>query len=335
MTCPEPVALARRPRPPAWLALERLGVRQLWELGRAGNALALRPGPLPVSSMPDSPRGPSLLDADVAAVRAGFDAAVDAEWERMVRDLPARVSLELHRRMLARHIHPGSRVLEIGAGPGRFTIALAELGARVTVTDLSEAQLSANRRHVLEAGAEATVDAWRRVDIRDLSMFDDATFDAVVAYGGPISYCFEAGGDALRGLFRVTRPGGMVLASVMSLLGSFRHLLAGVVAAEEEFGTEANDAVLATGDLRLLGRDGHTCQMYRSREVACLVERARGQLVEIAASNWASLGDQDAVARIAADPDRWVRFLNHEERACREPGALDGGTHILFAARPR
>src|SRR5581483_3942067 len=114
------------------------------------------------SSMPDSPSGLSPLDADVAAVRTGFDVSVDAEWERMVRDLPARVSLELHRRMLARHIRPGCRVLEIGAGPGRFTIALAELGARVTVTDLSEAQLAANRRRVLEAVAEAAVDARRQ-----------------------------------------------------------------------------------------------------------------------------------------------------------------------------
>jgi len=234
--------------------------------------------------MPDSLRSPSPLDADVAAVRTGFDASADAEWERMVRDLPARVSLELHRRMLARHIRPGCRVLEIGAGPGWFTIALAELGARVTVADLSDAQLLANRRHVVEAGAEAAVDARRQVDIRDLSMFDDATFDAVVAFGGPISYCFEAGGDALRGLFRVTRPGGMVLASVMSLLGSFRHLLAGVVAAEEEFGTAVNEAVLTTGDLRLLGGDGgHQCQMYRSREVLGLIEQAGGALVEIAA----------------------------------------------------
>jgi SAM-dependent methyltransferase len=285
--------------------------------------------------MADSLRDAAALDADVTAVRAGFDISVNAEWERMVRDLPAQVSLELHRRMLVRHLRQGHRVLEIGAGPGRFTTMLAELGARVTVTDLSEAQLAANRRHVVEAHAEAAIDAWRVVDARDLSMFADAEFDLTVAFGGPLSYCFEAGGDALRGLLRITRPGGAVLASVMSLLGTFRDSLAGIVAAEEEFGTTANNAVLNTGDLRLLGRDsGHICQMYRSRDIPGLVEQADGELIEIAASNWASLGDRDALARIAADPQRWETFLEHEERACQEPGALDGGTHILFAARP-
>jgi len=29
---------------------------------------------------------------------------------------------------------------------------------------------------------------------------------------------------------------------------------------------------------------------------------------------------------------RWSRFLEHEVAACAQPGALDGGTHILFAA---
>jgi hypothetical protein len=35
----------------------------------------------------------------------------------------------------------------------------------------------------------------------------------------------------------------------------------------------------------------------------------------------------------AADRDRWRRFLEHEIAACAEPGARDGGTHILFAVR--
>lgn len=120
----------------------------------------------------------------------------------------------------------------------------------------------------------------------------------------------------------------------MSLLGTFRHALAGVAAAEEEFGTTANNAVLETGDLRLLGREGHVCQMFRSWQIPELVGSAGGILLEVAASNWASLGDQDALATLEADLERWRNFLEHEERACHEPGALDGGTHILFAARP-
>ncbi|MFC4012790.1 hypothetical protein ACFOY2_36540 [Nonomuraea purpurea] len=113
-------------------------------------------------------------------VRRYFDAFGDAEWHRLTGDVAGRVSLEVHRRFLARFVRPGHRVLEVGAGPGRFTAELAALGASIVV-------------------------------------------------------------------------------------------------------------------------------------------------------NWATLGDPDALAALESDPDRWARFLEHEIAACQEPGALDGGTHILFA----
>jgi hypothetical protein len=39
-----------------------------------------------------------------------------------------------------------------------------------------------------------------------------------------------------------------------------------------------------------------------------------------------------ALDRLAADPGAWARFVDWEEELAQEPGMLDGGTHILFAA---
>lgn len=153
----------------------------------------------------------------------------------------------------------------------------------------------------------------------------------MIAYGGPLSYVFDGrAADALTGLLRITRPGQPVLASVMSLLGTWRHFLPAVVAGADVFGEDVNDQVLATGDLRVTG-GAHACQMYRARQVADLVATAGADLLAISASNWASLDHPDTVAALEADPERCTRFLTHEAAACREPGALDGGTHILFA----
>jgi SAM-dependent methyltransferase len=109
-------------------------------------------------------------------------------------------------------------VLEIGAGPGRFTLTLARLGARITVTDLSPVQLELNARYVSAAGARAEGAVERRelLDVCDVSRHPDGAFDAVVALGGPLSYAFDRADEALAGLLRITRPGGPVVASVMS-----------------------------------------------------------------------------------------------------------------------
>ena len=71
----------------------------------------------------------------VSAVREYFGRLADGEWRRLDADLPGQVSRHVHQRFLERLVAPGMRVLEVGAGPGRFTLALADIRARVTVTD--------------------------------------------------------------------------------------------------------------------------------------------------------------------------------------------------------
>ncbi len=187
----------------------------------------------------------------IERVRAHFDAIGDAEWDRMAATPRDRVSFELHRRLLAQYLHPGDRVLEIGAGPGRFTIELARLGAQVTVTDISPVQLALNEHHVREHGYEGAVESRLQLDVRDAGDFGNGAFDAVVAYGGPLSYVFEDAGDAFRSLVSVTRPGGFLLASVMASVGSFRYFLPLALEEAERYGGEVYDHVLATGDLRV------------------------------------------------------------------------------------
>jgi SAM-dependent methyltransferase len=272
------------------------------------------------------------VEDQVTRIRTHFESVGDAEWERMVANPRDRVSLELHRRLLAEFVRPGDRVLEIGAGPGRFTIELARLGARVTVTDISPVQLELNERHVGEAGQDAAVESRFVLDVRDTQQVGDGQFDAVVAFGGPLSYVFEEAGSAFRQLVLVTRPEGVVLASVMSSVGSFRYFLPQALEEAEKHGGEMFDHVLATGDLRAIP-GSHTCQMYRWREVEALAAGAPGRFVAASASNCMSLGDPVLLAEIEADPPRWAWFLDWEARMCREPGALDGGTHILFAFR--
>ena len=86
------------------------------------------------------------------------------------------------------------------------------------------------------------------MDVTDLSHFPDRSFDGVVCYGGPISYVFDRADDAVEEMLRVTRPGGYVLLSVMSLTGATRRFLGAVHDIYQKVGLEAIQEVVDTGD---------------------------------------------------------------------------------------
>jgi len=267
-------------------------------------------------------------------IAAFFDAYGEREWTRFELAPPDRVSLHVHQHYLARFIKPGMHVLDAGAGPGRFTVELAELGAKVTVGDISAGQLAQHRRRVAEAGCEEAVVARHQCDITDLSCFKDASFDAVVCYGGPISYTMDRADDAVGELLRVTKPGGWLLLSVMSKVGATRVFLPGVLSITRQHGAGFADSVLTTGVLSKEVNDGHAMKMYTWAELEALLKRHPCELVAASASNHLSTSHPETVAVVwEREPELWARLLEWELKVCAEPGNRDGGTHILAVVK--
>jgi len=255
-----------------------------------------------------------------------YDAYGELEWDRHDATWAARTSFAVHCRFLTEFVRPGDLVLDAGAGPGKFTIELANLGARVHVGDISPVQLRLNAERVQAAGREDAVVARTRIDICDLADFVDNNFDAVVCFGGPISHAMDRADAAVAELCRVTRPGGHVLVSVMSTLGAVRRFLPQVLAEGRDFGPDYNDEVLTTGDLASATNRGHECHMYRWSELSELLS-AHGAIVCASAANFVTAQHDDALN--AATAAERAQILDWELELCREPGALDAGTHIL------
>jgi hypothetical protein len=65
------------------------------------------------------------MSYDANRIAAFFDEYGEREWGRFEDGRNTRASLEVHLHYLQRFVHAGDRVLDAGAGPGRFTIELA------------------------------------------------------------------------------------------------------------------------------------------------------------------------------------------------------------------
>ena len=140
-----------------------------------------------------------------------------SEYDEDTRTLRSRHGQLEYRTTMAyihRYAGAGSRVLEVGAGTGRYSIALAKEGMDVTAVELVESNLALLR----ENSRGLTNLRSCQGDATDLSRFPDGAFDVTLVFG-PMYHLYEAEEvhRAIDEAVRVTRPGGVILFAFISV----------------------------------------------------------------------------------------------------------------------
>ena len=113
-------------------------------------------------------------------------------------------------RYIAKYSKPGDRVLEIGAGTGRYSHALARQGYAVDAVELIEHNIDVFRKNTLPAETITITQG----NALDLSAFPDDRYDITLLLG-PLYHLYteEDKRQAIREAIRVTRPGGIIFAA--------------------------------------------------------------------------------------------------------------------------
>jgi SAM-dependent methyltransferase len=256
---------------------------------------------------------------DPARTAAYFDAYGEREWTRFEDGTTPGPSVTTHTRMIEGYVRPGDRVLDAGAGPGRFTLELLRLGADVTALDISPGQLELLRARVPDVDAALG-------DVTDLSRFGDDVFDVTVCFGGPLSYVLDRAEDAVAELARVTRPGGHVLVSVMGLGGAVIHFAPLIVELARRDGAARSREIARTGFLPERDGYGHLAmRMYLWEELEALLA-PHGEVVDGAAAGvLPSLEVEEPEIRELLD--------EFEARLAHDPGSRSCGEHIIGVLR--
>jgi SAM-dependent methyltransferase len=248
-----------------------------------------------------------------------FDEYGEREWTRFEDGRTPGPSLTTHTRMLEGYVRPGDRVLDAGAGPGRFTLELLRLGAHVTALDISPGQLELLRARVPDV--EAVVG-----DITDLGGFPDDGFDVTVCFGGPVSYVVDRAERAIAELARVTKPGGHVLVSVMGFGGPVIHFAPILVELAQRDGTAKSQEIVRTGVLPEGEGYGHLAmRLYFWEELEELLA-PHGEVVDGAAAGVLPHLEVE-------DPEIRALLEEFEERLAYDPGSRSCGEHIIGVLR--
>lgn len=111
---------------------------------------------------------------------------------------------------IKKYARPDARILEIGAGTGRYSHALARQGYSVDAVELVEHNIDIFRNHTIP-GEKVTI---LQGNALDLSAFPDEFYDITLLLG-PMYHLYTQADkrQAIREALRVTHPGGIVFAA--------------------------------------------------------------------------------------------------------------------------
>jgi len=171
------------------------------------------------------------MDETTKVIRDYYDTDVEAEWNRIAN----RPEFLLTCRMLDRYIKPGDRVLDIGGGPGRYVLYLAEKGCHVTLFDLS----AENTKFAKEQAAKQNLSIQAITgDAREVDQLVDEQFDYILLMG-PLYHLLEESDriKAIESALDLLVPSGILFASFISMMG-------GII-----YGMKEAPQILASADL--------------------------------------------------------------------------------------
>ena len=260
------------------------------------------------------------------------------EWRRLDQDLYHRIEFEVVHRLARGYVTTGSRVLELGSGPGRRALRLAAEGVDVALQDLSSASLDLA---VAQFDAQGLRSRLLSVHLGDASEFvrEGEPFD-VCLVAGPV-YHARSPTDAVRALAvarRAVSPGGVVVCIFVTRTSVLKDL---VKAGRPDLATK----LVATGFLEhghYRRPAGEATDFYMPQVRTHRLAEARSLLVEAGLEPLSATSCEGPAAWLrpyVAQVDSWdghdpLAALADLALACSDDRAVvEGGDHFAVVAR--
>jgi len=153
--------------------------------------------------------------SEVDIVEKFYDNNTEMEWNRLNN---FKYEFEITKIMMKKYMNKG-KVLDIGGGPGRYSLYLASIGYDVTLVDLSKNNIEFAKNKSKELGLN--IQAYQ-CDARYLSELNLSKYDNILIMG-PFYHLFNSNDrkKVLMDSLKHLSDNGLIFASFISIYGGF------------------------------------------------------------------------------------------------------------------
>ena len=227
-------------------------------------------------------------------------------------------SMKYIHEVLAEYDEP--KIIDIGAGTGRYSVALAEEGYDVTAVELVRYNLGILKQK------GSSVKAYQG-NAMNLKRFDDESFDVTLLFGPMYHlFSFEDKVKALSEAKRVTKTGGTVM--VAYCMNEYCVLM---YAFREGKLKECMDGGRLTEDFHSVSSEKDLYDYVRIEDIDSLNEAAGLSRVKIISPD----GPTDYMRPIinAMDEDTFNEYIRYHLSVCERKDLIGAGAHTLDILR--
>jgi len=257
------------------------------------------------------------------------------EWNRLFSTPYRRLEWEVMLYFLNRYLPPEGRVLDLGGGPGRYTLELAKQGYQVTLVDLAERNIDWAQKKIQAAGLSRNVEACRVGDARNLDEFPDAVFDAVLCMG-PLYHLpkREDRLQCLRECARVLKGRAPFFDTLLPRTAYIRDALRGGKAVPlRPDDWRAMNEILEQGTSPL----ARVPAMYYGTvdEMQSELDATGFEPLHLASAHGVAAFLDESVNQAARDAETWRNLVQLVLETCGDPHALSAAEHLIWIGKKK
>ena len=214
---------------------------------------------------------------------------------------------------------------DLGCGTGKWGLRLLKSGFATTFVDHSAAMIEQARQKAEALGAKAARATFVVGDIVGMTEVPSETFSLVVAMGDPLSICSDPQAAA-NGMFRISRPGGVVIATADNKLAALDHYV-------ERGNLDALEEFVRTGRTRWLTpneREQFELTTFTPATLRRLFERAGFEVAGVAGKTIVPVRQNK---HLFTHEGAVERLLKLEDELSKDPAAAARAGHLQIIAR--